>query len=93
MPSPRSTPTTCHPVLRQCGRRTPSPRRHSGEAALARDPIPIVKRIQDVEGEYDHALPAHALIEHQPEFFESLAPESVENFATLFGLLNKSADS
>ena len=38
----------------------------------------MVTCIQDVEGEYDHALPAHTLIEHQPEFFESLAPKSVD---------------
>lgn len=48
----------------------------------------ILGRIESVEGNFNHALPAHALTENQDEFFEGLAPESIENFSKLFALLN-----
>lgn len=62
-------------------------------ADLPQSSAPIVKRIQDLEGEYDHALPAHALTEHQTEFFDGLEPGSIANFEAVFGLLNKATEA
>lgn len=54
-------------------------------------PVPIIKKLQDIHGgEFDHALPAHALTDNQQEFFAELDPASVERFVALFKLLNKS---
>lgn len=49
---------------------------------------PIIKRISDAQGMFDHALPAHALTIHRDEFFESLSSKTISQFAVLFGLLN-----
>ncbi len=49
---------------------------------------PIIKKITDVRGEFDHALPAHALTEHRKEFFEGIKPKTVKQFASLFDKLN-----
>ena len=56
--------------------------------ALAATDEPILKRIADVEGTFDHALPAHALTEHRDEFFATVRPATIERFRSLFGLLN-----
>lgn len=59
---------------------------------LPETPVPIVKKLQDYKGgEFDHALPAHALTDHQSEFFSNLEPSTIANFVALFKLLNKSA--
>jgi hypothetical protein len=55
---------------------------------LANTTEPVLKRISDVEGEFDHALPAHALTMHRDEFFGSAAPSTLTNFEKLFELLN-----
>ncbi len=55
---------------------------------LANTSEPIVKRITDRDGMFDHALPAHALTEHREEFFASVSSDSVERFGRLFELLN-----
>jgi hypothetical protein len=52
--------------------------------------VPVIKKLRDLHGWFDHALPAHALTEHQTEFFSALEPVSVERFAALFELLNTS---
>jgi len=53
--------------------------------------VPIIKKLHDLHGgEFDHALPAHSLTEHQTEFFSELDPVSVERFTSLFKLLNGS---
>lgn len=49
---------------------------------------PIVKKLTDLRGEYDHALPAHALTDHRDEFFGSISATTVKNFAAMFDLLN-----
>ena len=50
---------------------------------------PIVRRITIArDGEYNHALPAHALTQRRDEFFAAIRPKSAERFASLFELLN-----
>lgn len=49
---------------------------------------PIIRRITGLSGEYDHALPAHALTEHREEFFGGIKAKSASNFEKLFALLN-----
>ena len=53
---------------------------------------PIVKRIEDVRGEYNHALPAHALTSHRDEFFQTVSEETLRRFEELFVLLNGTLD-
>jgi hypothetical protein len=49
----------------------------------------VISRIESFEGaKFNHALPAHALTDHQDEFFKDLDPVSVANFEKLFNLLN-----
>lgn len=50
---------------------------------------PIIKKITGLRGEFDHALPAHALTEHRDEFFESIRQKTVKQFAALFARLNE----
>lgn len=66
-------------------------RKNVDESELAPTNDRIIKKLTDLEGPYDHALPAHALTENQKEFFAGLDKVSVERFAHLFKLLNKSA--
>ncbi len=49
---------------------------------------PILRRIEQVRGKFDHALPAHALTQHQSEFFEDVEPVTLDRFETLFQRLN-----
>lgn len=49
---------------------------------------PILKRLRDVVGEFDHALVAHSLSDHQTEFFEGMIETSAERFEKLFERLN-----
>jgi energy-coupling factor transporter ATP-binding protein EcfA2 len=59
------------------------------EADLPAGPGRILGRINTFEAaKYDHALPAHALTDHQDEFFASLDPATVANFEKLFEKLN-----
>ncbi len=58
------------------------------KSELAATGEPIIKRLEDLVGEFDHALPAHALTEHRIEFFGSIKPKSVTSFEKLFNLLN-----
>lgn len=58
-------------------------------AELPNTEEPIIKKITNVRGEFDHALPAHALTEHREEFFESIKPKTVKQFAALFARLNE----
>lgn len=60
------------------------------EADLPDTAVPIVKKLQDLAGgEFDHALPAHALTDHQDEFFASIDPVTVERFGEVFNRLNE----
>ncbi len=49
---------------------------------------PIIKKIEGIEGSYDHALPAHALTENRAEFFSSISADTVGHFEELFTKLN-----
>ncbi|MFZ2226925.1 MAG: AAA family ATPase [Candidatus Nanopelagicaceae bacterium] len=56
--------------------------------ALGTTSEPIIRRVSKIEGEFDHALPAHALTEHREEFFNSVTEPTLKNFAKLFTALN-----
>jgi predicted ATP-dependent endonuclease of OLD family len=55
---------------------------------LAATAEPIIKKLTDLHGEYDHAIPAHALTERRVEFFSTVKTKTLENFQVLFNLLN-----
>ena len=38
-------------------------------AVLGTTSEPIIRQVSKIEGEFDHALPAHALTEHREEFY------------------------
>lgn len=54
---------------------------------------PILRRLLHVVGEFDHALPAHALTENRDAFFESVEAVTLERFAALFTRLNATLES
>lgn len=64
------------------------------EADVPATDQPIIKKIMDLRGgtDYDHALPAHALTDHQAEFFGQLDKESILRFEKAFERLNKTVD-
>lgn len=49
---------------------------------------PIIKKLTDLRGEFDHALPAHALTMHREEFFGAVKPKTLKQFSALFERLN-----
>lgn len=53
---------------------------------------PILRRIESLEGKFDHALVAHVLSDHREEFFEALKPSTISNFEKLFALLNATVE-
>jgi hypothetical protein len=55
---------------------------------LAATQEPVLRRIQAIRGQFDHALPAHTFTRRRAEFFESISPKTVERFEKLFALLN-----
>lgn len=57
-------------------------------ADLADTKEPIIKRLTDLRGEFDHALPAHALTYHRAEFFSNVEAKTVRQFKDLFATLN-----
>jgi energy-coupling factor transporter ATP-binding protein EcfA2 len=54
---------------------------------------PISRRLEEVRGKFDHALPAHALTDHRDEFFANVRPETLNRFEKLFELLNGTVTS
>jgi predicted ATPase len=48
---------------------------------------PIIKKVIDVRGEFDHALPAHELTRSADEFFAQVRPATLERFEALFASL------
>jgi energy-coupling factor transporter ATP-binding protein EcfA2 len=52
----------------------------------------ILRRMESLVGQYDHALPAHALTEHYTEFFADVEAATVERFKKLIALLNATVD-
>ncbi len=58
-------------------------------ADLATTDEPILKKLIDYRGnDFDHALPAHVLTARRDEFFASVDSKTIDNFQTLFSLLN-----
>lgn len=55
---------------------------------VAHTPEPILRRLEDSLGPFDHTRPAHALTEHRTEFFAAVDPTTVDRFRKLFVLLN-----
>lgn len=56
---------------------------------LANSQEPIIKKVTAAHGgDYDHALPAHALTDHRDEFFSSISATTVTRFSQIFKLLN-----
>lgn len=63
------------------------------QASVAEDDLadtgePLLRRVEKALGEFDHALPAHALTEHREEFFATVSGSTVGRFKKLFELLN-----
>lgn len=52
-------------------------------------PIPIAKKLQDLQGKFDHARPAHALTRHHAEFFANIDPVTIDRFEAAFRKLNQ----
>ncbi|MDJ0335363.1 AAA family ATPase [Salinibacterium sp. G-O1] len=63
--------------------------RNVQESDLPATPVPIIKKLIDLHGWFDHALPAHALTYNQPEFFSTISPDTVERFEKAFVKLNE----
>lgn len=49
---------------------------------------PILRRIEVIDGKFDHALPAHTLTNRRVEFFNSVNDQTLARFEKLFELLN-----
>jgi energy-coupling factor transporter ATP-binding protein EcfA2 len=62
-------------------------------ADLADTSEPILRRLNNYTGEFDHALPAHALTNHREEFFASVSPTTIERFEALFEKLNSTLET
>jgi energy-coupling factor transporter ATP-binding protein EcfA2 len=55
---------------------------------LPRTSEPVLRRIEQLRGKFDHALPAHALTDRREEFATAVDARTLDRFETLFGLLN-----
>jgi ABC-type transport system involved in cytochrome c biogenesis ATPase subunit len=55
---------------------------------LAATEEPVLKRITDARGVFDHALPAHELTRSATEFFGQVRPATLERFQALFSRLH-----
>lgn len=49
---------------------------------------PIIKKLTDMSGNFDHALPAHALTDHREEFYSGVKAKTLRQFGELFEKLN-----
>jgi energy-coupling factor transporter ATP-binding protein EcfA2 len=67
--------------------------RNVKESDLPTTPIPIVKKLIDMNGKYDHALPAHALTDNQEAFFAAIKKDTVSRFEKLFEKLNQAVET
>lgn len=59
---------------------------------LATTDEPIVRKLEALSGQYDHALPAHALTEHREEFFGTVQADTLTHFKELFTKLNATVE-
>lgn len=50
---------------------------------------PIIKKISDTRGEFDHALPAHELTRSSGEFYAQVRPTTLQRFEALFASLSE----
>ncbi|MBW9121922.1 AAA family ATPase [Microbacterium trichothecenolyticum] len=66
--------------------------RNVKESDLPATPVPIVKKLTDLHGSFDHALPAHALTDNQTDFFASIRKETVARFEKAFEKLNEAVE-
>lgn len=66
--------------------------RNVKETDLPATPVPIVKKLIDLHGKYDHALPAHALTDNQGDFFASIKEDTVSRFERAFEKLNQAVE-
>lgn len=67
--------------------------RNVKESDLPMTPVPIVKKLIDLHGKFDHALPAHALTDNQSDFFASIHAETINRFEKAFQELNRAVES
>lgn len=58
------------------------------ESDLPQTGEPVLRRLSQVRGEFDHALPAHVLTQRRAEFFQTINSKSAGRFEKLFHLLN-----
>lgn len=49
---------------------------------------PVLRRIEQSRGAFDHALPAHTLTQRRSEFFSNVDQKTLDRFEKLFVLLN-----
>lgn len=63
--------------------------RNVQESELPDTQVPIIKKLIDLHGQFDHAIPAHALTDHQEEFFRDMSVETVDRFEKAFAKLNE----
>lgn len=61
--------------------------------ALSDTAEPLIRRINDARGKYDHVLPAHELQKSSNEFFEQVRSKTLDNFEALFVRLNQTLTS
>lgn len=58
------------------------------ESDLPTTTQPVLARVEEAKGEFDHALPAHALTDHREVFFSGVDGATVSHFEAIIGLLN-----
>jgi hypothetical protein len=49
---------------------------------------PILRRIEQLQGKFDHALPSHAFTDRREEFAAGVDAKTLDRFEVLFQLLN-----
>lgn len=66
--------------------------RNIKEPDLPAAPVPIVKKLIDLHGKYDHAIPAHALTDNEGDFFATVKKDTISRFERAFEKLNQALD-
>jgi energy-coupling factor transporter ATP-binding protein EcfA2 len=60
---------------------------------LAETGEPILRRIEALRGQFDHALPAHTLTARRDDFFGQIRPDTLDRFEKLMERLNQTLPS